>query len=74
MMMDMLNDSMMLYAIIGGAMIVMYMALGMKMILGVAVGVMLGIWSQNSELAEKIISTITVQVMKDVSQMISMMT
>ena len=55
--MTMLQDSIMLYAIIGGAMIVMYMALGMKMILGVAVGVMLGIWSQNSELAEKIIST-----------------
>ena len=72
--MTMLQDSIMLYAIIGGAMIVMYMALGMKMILGVAVGVMLGIWSQNSELAEKIISTITVQVMKDGSQMISMMT
>ena len=51
-------------------MIVMYMALGMKMILGVAVGVMLGIWSQNSELAEKIISTITVQAEKVMSTLI----
>ena len=68
--MTMLQDSIMLYAIIGGAMIVMYMALGMKMILGVAVGVMLGIWSQNSELAEKIISTITVQAEKVMSTLI----
>ena len=68
--MTMLQDSIMLYAIIGGAMIVMYMALGMKMILGVAVGVMLGIWSQNSELAEKIISTITVQAEKGMSTLI----
>ena len=72
--MDMLNDSIMLYVILGGTIIVIYMALGIRMMLGVAVGVMLGIWSQHSELAEKIISTITVQVMKDVSQMISMMT
>ena len=68
--MTMLQDSIMLYAIIGGAMIVMYMALGMKMILGVAVGVMLGIWSQHSELAEKIISTITVQAEKVMSTLI----
>ena len=72
--MTMLQDSIMLYVILGGTIIVIYMALGIRMMLGVAVGVMLGIWSQHSELAEKIISTITVQVMKDVSQMISMMT
>ena len=74
MIMDMLNDSMMLYVILGGIMIVTYMALGMKITAGLAVGVMLGAWSQHSELAEKIIATITAQVMKDVSQMISIMT
>jgi len=74
MMMDMLNDSMMLYVILGGIMIVTNMALGMKMTVGLAVGVTLGAWSQHSELAEKIITTITAQVMKDVSQMISMLT
>jgi hypothetical protein len=74
MMMDMLNDSMMLYVILGGIMIVTYMALGMRMTVGLAVGVMLGAWSQHSELVEKIITTITAQVMKDVSQMISMIT
>ena len=71
--MDMLQDSMVLYAILIGITIVSYMAMGMKMTLGIVVGVMLGIWSQHSEVAEKIISTITAQVMKDLSQMTSLM-
>ena len=48
---------MMLYVILGGIMIVTYMALGMRMTVGLAVGVMLGAWSQHSELVEKIITT-----------------
>lgn len=70
--MDMLQDSMMLYAILTGITIVSYMAMGMKMTLGIVVGVMLGIWSQHSEVAEQIISTITVQVMRDLSQLTSL--
>ena len=68
--MTMLQDSIMLYVILGGTIIVIYMALGIRMMLGVAVGVMLGIWSQHSELAEKIISTITVQAEKVMSTLI----
>ena len=70
--MDMLQDSMMLYAILSGITIVSYMAMGMKMTLGIVVGVMLGIWSQHSEVAEQIISTIAVQVMRDLSQLTSL--
>ena len=39
--MDMLQDSMMLYAILTGITIVSYMAMGMKMTLGIVVGVAL---------------------------------
>ena len=70
--MDMLQDSMMLYAILTGITIVSYMAMGMKMTLGIVVGVMLGMWSQRSEVAEQIISTSTVQVMRDLSQLTSL--
>ena len=70
--MDMLQDSMMLYAILTGITIVSYMAMGMKMTLGIVVGVMRGIGSQHSEVAEQIISTITVQVMRDLSQLTSL--
>ena len=68
--MDMLNDSIMLYVMLIGSMIILYMAMGLRMTLGIAVGVMLGVWSQHSELAEKIISTITAQVAKDLSTLI----
>ena len=68
--MDMLNDSIMLYVMLIGSMIVLYMAMGLRLTLGIAVGVMLGVWSQHSELAEKIISTITAQVAKDLSTLI----
>jgi ABC-type nitrate/sulfonate/bicarbonate transport system permease component len=44
--------------------------MGTKMTLGIVVGVMLGVWSQHSELAEKIISTIIAQVGKDLSMLI----
>ena len=68
--MDMLNDSIMLYVMLIGSMIILYMAMGLRMTLGIAVGVMLGVWSQHSELAEKIISTIIAQVGKDLSMLI----
>ena len=56
-----------------GIMIMIYMAMGIRMTVGIVVGVMLGVWSQYSKVAEQIISTITAQVMKDVSQLTSLM-
>jgi hypothetical protein len=60
----------MLYVMLIGSMIVLYMAMGLRLTLGVLVGGVLGVWSQHSELAEKIISTITAQVAKDLSTLI----
>ena len=69
----MIQDSMMLYAILIGIMIMIYMAMGIRMTVGIVVGVMLGVWSQYSKVAEQIISTISAQVMKDVSHLTSLM-
>ena len=71
---DMLQDSMVLYAIIGGIIILMYMVLKRAVTIGLVLGVTLGVLSAHSAPMEKITSTITAQVEKDVSTLISAVT
>ena len=71
---DMLHDSIVLYAIIGGIIILMFIALRKAMTIGLVLGVMLGVLSVNSAPIGEITSTITAQVEKDVSTLISAVT
>ena len=71
MIMDMLQTSIVLYAMLGGIIILMFMALKRAMIVGLVLGVMLGILSAHSGPMEEITSTITAQVEKDMSTLIS---
>ena len=69
--MDILGDSMPLYVILSGFMILLYIAVNRMLTIGLVVGVMLGALSAHSEPVAEITSTITAQVTKDVSGMTS---
>ena len=71
---DMLQTSIVLYAMLGGIIILMFMALRKAMIIGLVLGVMLGILSAHSAPIGEITSTITAQVEKDMSTLISAVT
>ena len=71
---DMLQDSIVLYAIIGGIIILTYMVLKKAVTIGLVLGVMLGVLSAHSEPVGEITSTITAQVEKDVSKLMSEVT
>ena len=71
---DMLHDSIVLYAIIGGIIILMYIVLRKAVTIGLVLGVVLGALSAHSAPMEEITSTITAQVEKDVSKLKSAVT
>ena len=71
---DMLQTSIVLYAMLGGIIILMCMALRKAMVIGLVLGVTLAILSANSAPIREITSTITAQVEKDVSTLISAVT
>jgi|OM-RGC.v1.034089493 hypothetical protein len=71
---DMLQTSIVLYAMLGGIIILMFIALRKAMTIGLVLGVMLGVLSVNSAPIGEITSTITAQVEKDVSTLISAVT
>ena len=71
---DMLQTSIVLYAMLGGIIILMCMALRKAMVIGLVLGVTLAILSANSAPIREITSTITAQVEKDASKLISAVT